>query len=69
MTIMIQTRDKEIIIYPGSQSMRLVDLQIVMSCLSAMLKQQFFIRLSSYSVKIFHSVVARTNASAMAKNK
>lgn len=66
MTIMIQTRDREIIIYPGPQNMRLVVLQNVMS-LSAMSKQQFFVRLSSYSVKIFHSVVARINVSAMAK--
>lgn len=54
---MIQTRDKEIIFYSGPQNMRIVVLQNVMS-LSAMSKQQFFIRLSSYSVKIFHSVVA-----------
>lgn len=67
MTIMIQTRDKEIIICSGPKNMRLVVLQNVMS-LSAMSKQQFFIRLSSYCVKIFHCVVARTNASAMVKN-
>lgn len=58
MTIMIQTRDKEIIIWnPGPQNMRLVVLQNVMS-LSALSRQQLFIGLSSYSVKIFHSVVA-----------